>query len=69
MYIFGDNSVMENYSGCNKIDNRYYWQINKNVSVLNRDITGMSYLGLCICVFVFLGLRIWTYLNIKERSW
>ena len=58
-YIFGYNSVMENFSGCNKIDNRDYWQINNNVSVLNSDMTGMSYLGLFI----------WTYLNIKEQSW
>ena len=50
---------MENFSGCNKIDNRDYWQINNNVSVLNSDMTGMGYLGLFI----------WTYVNIKEQSW
>ena len=69
MYIFRDNSVMENFSGCNKIDNRDYWQINNNVSVLKSDMTRMSYLGLIICVFVYLGLCIWTYFYIKEQSW
>ena len=40
---------MENFSGCNKIDNRDYWQINNKVSVL----------GLCIWTYLNIKEQSW----------